>query len=109
MAYIYQADVWCDDCGRDIRRRLTAASKAPDNPRDEWSYDSDDFPKRADEGVSDCPQHCAADEHCINAMTLPSGRKIGVLLGGLTRDGVEYVKQAGAGEVVALWRTHYDL
>jgi hypothetical protein len=118
MPYIYRADVWCDDCGRDICERLTREGKAPANPDDEWSFDSDDFPKHAsDDDESDSPQHCAAGETCINALELPSGGKVGLLFGELTRDGVEYVKESiadAAGEscawckeVVELWRRHY--
>jgi hypothetical protein len=29
MAFIYCADVWCDDCGEAIRQRLTNEGKAP--------------------------------------------------------------------------------
>jgi hypothetical protein len=118
MAYIYRADVWCDECGEAIRARLTAEGKAPADPDDEWSYDSDDFPKRAgDDDESDCPQHCAANEDCINAIELPSGGKVGLLFGELTLDGVAYVQEAieeaaadscaWCKEVVALWQEHY--
>lgn len=95
MAYIYQADVWCDDCGKAICKRLKAEGKAPANPADEYSYDSDEYPKRAgDDDESDSPQHCAAGEDCLNAITLPSGGKVGYLFGELTADGVAYVKEA---------------
>jgi len=116
VSYIYMADVWCDDCGRAICKRLKREGKAPANPADEWSFDSDEYPKRAgDDEESDTPQHCAAGEHCVNAVTLPSGGKVGLLFGELTRDGVEYVKEAiaesqeglGSKEVVDLWRQHY--
>lgn len=117
MSYIYQADVWCDDCGRAIRNRLKQEGKAPADPRDETSYDSDDYPKRAcDDDESDTPQHCAAGPDCLNAITLPDGDKVGFLMGELTRDGVNYVKEAqrelqhghGSADVVALWIEHYE-
>jgi hypothetical protein len=119
MAYIYQADVWCDDCGEAIRERLTREGMAPANPEDEWSYDSDDFPKRAsDDEESDSPQHCAAGEHCVNAVMLPSGEKVGYLFGELTTVGVAYVEEAIEGaaaepctwckEVADLWKEHYQ-
>ena len=116
MPYIYQADVWCDDCGEAICERLTREGNAPANPDDEWSFDSDEYPKHAsDDDESDTPQHCAAGEHCLNAVTLPSGEKVGLLFGELTADGVEYVKESiadaqegfGSAEVVELWRQHY--
>ena len=116
MSYIYRADVWCNDCGRANRKRLLHEGKAPAHPEDETDYDSDDFPKRAcDNDESDTPEHCAAGEHCLNAITLPSGQKIGFLFGELTLDGIQYVKdsiaeaQEGLGslEVVELWRQHF--
>jgi hypothetical protein len=119
VSYIYQADVWCDACGRAICKRLKAAGKAPADPSNEWSYDSDDYPKRAgDDEESDTPEHCAAGEHCLNALTLPSGSKVGLLFGELTRDGVNYIRDAlaedealslpeSSREVTALWRQHF--
>ena len=114
--YIYQAELWCNDCGKAICQKLKRAGKAPENPDDESSFDSDDYPKRADEREeSDTPQHCAAGKQCLNAITLPSGRKIGALFGELTPDGLAYVKNAiveanegmGDKEVVALWQEHF--
>ncbi len=116
MAYIYQADVWCDDCGRAICERLTHEGNAPADPQDESSYDSDYYPKQVDDDdESDTPQHCAGGPDCLNAITLPDGDKVGLLFGELTRDGVEYVKEAqrelqhgrGSADVVALWIEHY--
>ena len=74
------------------------------------------YPKRAgDDDESDTPQHCAAGEECINAVTLPSGEKVGYLFGELTAVGVEYVKEAvteaeedlGSKEVTDHWQEHY--
>ena len=64
MAYIYQADVWCDECGKAIIDELTAQGKAPEDPDDETSYDSDDFPKSfdAESDEADGPQNCADDK-----------------------------------------------
>lgn len=115
MSYIYQADVWCDACGRAICRRLKAAGKAPADPSDEWSYDSDDYPKiTGDDEEADSPQHCAAGEDCLNAIKLPNGSKVGFLFGELTCDGVAYVKEAVAEaaerllEVPTLWQHHFQ-
>jgi hypothetical protein len=116
MSYIYQADIWCDDCGRAICERLTCEGKAPADPNDEWSFDSDDYPKRAnDDDESDTPQHCAAGEDCLNAIELPGGTKVGLLFGELTTDGVGYVKDAvveaaegfGDRQVVELWQQYF--
>lgn len=40
-AYIYNADIYCEECGEAIRTRLTC----PGDPDDERSYDSDKYPK----------------------------------------------------------------
>ncbi len=111
MAYIYCADVWCDDCGEAICRKLQQAGNAPANPHDEYSFYSDEYPKyAADDDESDTPSHCAAGEECFNADVLPSGRQIGALFGRLTTDGYEYVRASHAerpSEVTALWMAYY--
>ena len=43
--YIFQAALWCEECGEAIRGRLTESGNAPGDAEDEGSYDSDDFPK----------------------------------------------------------------
>lgn len=106
MAFIYRADIWCHDCGLALCERLTREGKAPSDPNDESTYDSDDFPKPAsDDDECDCPQHCAAGSDCVNAVTLPSGHKIGALIGGLTAAGIEYVQEeiVAGGEVSLYW------
>ena len=111
MAYIYAADLWCDSCGESIRKQITEEGKAPSDPYKEWSYDSDEFPKHVgDNEESDGPTNCAAGEECLEAETLPSGRKIGKQLGGLTRIGVEYLYNAieEGGEVAEFWAEHYS-
>jgi len=118
VAYIYCADIYCDDCGEAIRQRLTEEGKAPADPDNEWSYDSDDFPKRADDDdESDTPEHCAAGEGCINTVEIEGG-KVGLLFGELTSDGMAYVEEAiddanrddntWSREVVNLWYRHYS-
>jgi len=42
LVYIYQAELLCQECGEQVREHLTAEGKAPDDPEDEGSYDSDD-------------------------------------------------------------------
>jgi hypothetical protein len=57
--YAYQAALYCEDCGDKIRAELTAAGKAPEDPDDESSYNSDDFPTGPyPTGEADCPQYC---------------------------------------------------
>ena len=100
--YIYKADVWCDSCGESIRKSLKERGKEPEDPDDEWAYDSDDYPKEvmaADE--DDCPWHCGAGGECLEAEVLPSGLRIGKLLSeGLTEEGVRYVREALEPDIV---------
>lgn len=104
MAGIYQADIYCDSCTDAIKQRLisegvlvTGALKDCD-PENERTFDSDDYPKYADDdGESDCPQHCGAGEGCLEALVLSDGRKYGKLIGtNLTGEGVKYVLEAVA-------------
>lgn len=110
--YIFQADCFCDSCGKAIKADLDAKGLTPDDPEKERTYDSDEYPKYADDDdASDCPQHCGSHEHCLEAEVLPSGRKIGALIGtNLTSDGIEYVKEkvAEGGEVADFWRERFD-
>jgi hypothetical protein len=108
MPAIYQADTWCDDCADAIK----ATIQEPEDPNDESSYDSDEYPKyMGDDESSDSPCHCASGEDCLNAITLPSGRKVGMILGELTEDGEAYVREAieDGGEVAELWKEHFGL
>jgi hypothetical protein len=62
-AFMYQAALYCAPCGEKIRRRLTAEGRAPSDSSDEYSYDSDDFPKGPypdGGGEADSAQTCEA-------------------------------------------------
>jgi hypothetical protein len=84
-AYVYAADLYCEDCGRAIQKKL------PEDTGDSDSYPQGPYPDGG--GESDGPQHCGMGDGCPNAMTL-EGVKIGVWLGNpLTSDGVEYMKE----------------
>lgn len=111
MAAIYAADIWCDSCGYAIRDSIKAEGKAPENPDDERTYDSDEYPKYAsDDEESDSPQHCGSGETCLEADTLSDGSKVGKLIGTeLTDDGVEYVREAIAegGLVADFWAEEF--
>ncbi len=104
---VYQAALLCDECGEKVREDLTAEGKAPDNPDDERTYDSDDFPKGPypdGGGESDSPQHC---DSC------------GIFLeNALTSEGLDYVmetlaKEIGEGgklaPVMREWVEFYDI
>lgn len=106
-AYIYQAALWCEDCGAAIRRDLLALGKGPADPDDEDTYDSNDFPKGPfpdGGGEADCPQHCD-DCGCW-------------LENDLTSEGMDYLKDAiaaflyrgdGDPETIRAWIDGYDV
>ena len=104
-AYIYQAALLCEDCGKTTRRSIIEADKAPESPEDETTYDSDEFPKgpyTEGGGEADCPQHC---DQCGEFLENP-----------LTADGYKYVKEAiqdavfspqGLNDTTRLWKDFY--
>lgn len=112
MAYIYAADIYCDDCGEDIKRSIRAEGNAPDDPNDEYSYDSGDYPKYCDgTSESDSPQHCGSGDDCINVIKFDDGYAIGVWLeNNLTSEGDDCVIEAvrEGGDVAELWAEYYD-
>lgn len=106
-AYIYQAALYCEECGEAIRNQLDASFKEngcePVNTADESSYDSDRYPKGPYEnggGEADKPQHCGA---CDAFLENP-----------LTDDGVRYVEESllfpsnASAEVLHTWRSFYE-
>ena len=113
LVYIYAADIYCKQCGEAIRERITQEGHAPANPDNEWSYDSDEFPKGPypdGGGEADSPQHCGSGEECINAIELSDIGKIGAWLeNDLTTDGVDYVREMirDGGELAGLWADFY--
>ena len=118
-AYIYQADIWCESCGEQIRRELIRTGKAPSDPQDESSYDSDDFPKGPypdGGGEADMPQHCGSGGTCLLA-EVDNGRTYGAFLENpLTEDGRAYVLKAlrdhytkGGSPLASMWAAYYDI
>lgn len=108
-AYIYQAALWCPICTREIKKDLKKEGHVPEDPNDEHSYDSDDYPKGPFDdggGEADTPQHC---DGCNVFLENP-----------LTSDGEEYVREAvhedderrrrggKANPVTGEWREYYD-
>lgn len=123
MAYVYAADIYCDECGDVIKKRIaydcihgagmvefvnfdghdemTYAERLDDivdqlDALDESDYDSDDYPKGCpDDYEADHPDHCGSGSDCINAIDLDDGTCIGdMICNSLTSDGIEYVKEA---------------
>ena len=94
--YIYQADIYCEECGTDIAFRTAK----PDYPK---PWDTNDFPMAVDNEESDCPEHCAS---CQVFLENP-----------LTKDGQDYVLEAvweaavdgkGLKDIVLEWFNFYD-
>ncbi len=99
-AYIYQAALYCKDCGASIREHLAREGRAPSNPSDEATFDSDEYPKGPypdGGGEADCPNHC---DGCGMFLENP-----------LTSDGYEYIAEAVArgGDVAELWADFYGI
>lgn len=83
QAYIFAAALLCEACGDNVRADLQAKGRAPEDPDNESTYDSDDYPKGPYSdggGEADTPQHC---DHCGGFLENP-----------LTRDGYAYVREA---------------
>jgi hypothetical protein len=97
QVYIYQADLHCKPCIQAIKAELERDGYKPENVADEYTYDSDNWPKGPDPaGESDTPQHCGT---C--GMFLKNS---------LTSDGEEYVRECAmaGGNVPPEWREYYD-
>ncbi len=87
--YTYASDLYCEDCGRAIRKQLI---------REGHLHEEDDLPQGPypdGGGEADVPQQCGAGAECKNAIELSGGRKIGAWLENkLTADGIKYVQEA---------------
>lgn len=105
-AFMYQAALYCERCGLKIRRALKRVGKAPEDPSNEGTYDSDDFPKgpfAEGGGEADSPHHC---DGCGLFLENP-----------LTSEGLEYVSEriqewivnptSGNPRVLDLWEESY--
>ena len=95
-AYVFQADLHCEKCTDIIKLESERDGYKPDDPDDEYTYDSDTWPKGpCCDMASDCPQHCGT---CGLFLETP-----------LTPDGEDYVlEQAIDGPILAEWREHYS-
>lgn len=112
--YIYQADLYCEDCGKSICQKLKDEGKAPEMPDDEHTYDSDEFPKGPYSdggGESDGPHHCAAGDDCINAIEIRDTKVGAFLENDLTADGIAYIEKMARNDpgssVVRYWLKTY--
>ena len=91
--YIYAADTWCEDCANAIKEQLDKEGKTPEDPNNEHTFDSDEYPKGpfdSSNETTDSPDHCAAGAECLNAI-VDGDQKYGCWLEQpLTNEGVEY-------------------
>lgn len=88
--YVYQAALYCDDCGEAIARELAARGV-------EDSGDSDGFPQGPypdGGGGADVPQHCDGAGHCLNAVRFGEQAVGAFLENPLTDDGRRFVAEA---------------
>lgn len=65
MAYIYDVDVWCRDCGDAIKAHIREhePERVPKDELDEGSFDSGDWPKAYDpeSEEADSPTNCGSE------------------------------------------------
>lgn len=62
--YIYKAALLCEECGDKCKAKLTVQGKAPADPSNENTFDSDNFPKGpygSESNDADSIHHC---DHC---------------------------------------------
>jgi hypothetical protein len=110
--YVYKADLWCNECGEALRKIIKNEGKIiPVNPADEYTYDSDHYPKGpySDGDAADMPCHCSAAELCLNVVTLDDGNQVGKPLGTLTKDGVRYVMNSINSPLRRFWIEHHRI
>ncbi|MFB6196884.1 MAG: hypothetical protein ABEI52_01265 [Halobacteriaceae archaeon] len=100
-AYIYRAALYCETCTQIIMEGLTT----PEGYPDEYTYDSDDYPKGpiADGGgESDIPEHCDKCGQFLENPLTDDGR---LYLEDLIRD--RYVYGNRADDVINEWIEFY--
>lgn len=62
--FVYNAELYCDACGRDLVARLKREGEADEG-------DSDGFPQSVRNGSeTDSPDHCASGETCLEPLDL---------------------------------------
>ena len=112
MTYMYQAALYCDDCGKEMQQILRKKEKMT---HDRFSRDdSEEWPidvtSLSDE--SDSPQHCDSMSECPNSERY-GDLKVGQFLENqLTEDGIKYVKELhknNPSELTQMWVDFYGL
>lgn len=107
--YVFQAALYCEDCGQRLEDELAARGT-------EDTGDSDDFPQGPcpdGGGEADAPQHCDNGPDCINAEPGDGGAVGALLENPLTHEGQGYVEAAvterPGSVVVRRWADFYGI
>jgi hypothetical protein len=96
LAYIYQADIYCEDCAKDIMLRT------PDKRAEEDSNAYPQGPYDNGGGEADCPQHCGSCGVFLeNPLTGYGCEYVCEALGQITYD------NAGNRPVLRTWAARY--
>ncbi|MDX2116264.1 MAG: hypothetical protein SFZ24_11695 [Planctomycetota bacterium] len=105
--YVFQAALYCEDCGQAIADELIARGVA--DPGDSDAFPQGPYPEGG--GEADVPQHCDVAGHCLNAVRSGEHAVGAFLENPLTGDGRRYLAEAIAtrpdSEVVRLWAEFY--
>lgn len=115
--YIYCADVYCQECGDDIKARIKreGGPREHSDPDESWPCDdSEEWPQGPySNEESDSPQHCGSGPDCLNPYVLKDGSKVGAFLEEpLTLRGEEEVRRMhrdSPSEITAMWMEFYGL
>jgi len=98
--YVYEGELYCEDCGMAIREEIVSDDMGPADPDNDWSYPSNIFPKGPyllTALETDCLVRCASGANCLNGIVLPDGKRVGVRL-----------ENRGHGNATSLKRAVYD-
>jgi hypothetical protein len=101
--YIYQADMWCEECGDRIRGENEAQGSVDPNSLE--AQDSDVYPQGPYEShfiEADTPRHCANCGLFLKVNLTPEGVQY-------VQDAVDRRKENGEGdpEVIEQWEEYY--
>lgn len=108
MPYAYNAEMYCDDCGDQIKAELDARGV-------EGTGDTDDYPQwSSGDDPSDSPDHCANRGACLNVIKLGVHSYGALVTEALTPDGEEYVRrevwESGPGSVAReIWAEAFNV
>jgi hypothetical protein len=89
-AYIYQGDLICKSCARDLKKMLGDLGK--EDTRDSGDYPQGPYSDGG--GEADNPIHCGGERDCLESLDLGNNVIVGKWLENpLTKDGLQYVAE----------------